>query len=112
MGITKTSAYISRHNRLAKVLKALGHPARLAIVEHLLKTDSCICSTLVDILPLSQPTVSRHLRELKDAGIIQGNIEGASLCYCLNPQVISQIAVYLSDMQMKLQSRKPDSYCC
>lgn len=112
MGITKTAAYTTRHNQLALVLKALAHPARLAIVEYLLKTDHCICGNLVDVLPLAQPTVSRHIRELKEAGIIKGSIEGNSVGYCLNPKVLGQIAVYLSGLHRKLDEKNPDQFCC
>jgi DNA-binding transcriptional ArsR family regulator len=84
MGITKTADYTDDQNRLAALAKALGHPARIAIIEYLLKTDSCICGDIVNELPLAQPTVSQHLKELKNAGIIKGNISGNAICYCIN----------------------------
>jgi DNA-binding transcriptional ArsR family regulator len=84
MGTTKTEEFTSNQNKKALVFKALGHPARIAIVEYLATVRSCICNDLIDILPLSQATISQHLRELKEAGIIQGTIEGNSRCYCLN----------------------------
>lgn len=84
MGITKTADYSDDQNRLAALAKALGHPARIAIIEYLLKTDSCICGDIVNELPLSQPTVSQHLKELKNADIIKGNISGNAICYCIN----------------------------
>jgi len=81
MGITKTAGFTIEQNELAILAKAIGHPARIAIIEYLLKTDSCICGDIVKELPLAQPTVSQHLKELKNAGLIKGNIEGTSICY-------------------------------
>lgn len=91
MGATKTDHFSEHQNELAGWMKALGHPARIAIVEFLLKTDSCICSDIVNELPLSQPTVSQHLKELKNAGIIKGSIEGTAICYCLDPDTMQKI---------------------
>ena len=72
------------------MMKALAHPARIAIVQHLVKTDTCICGDLVEELGLAQPTISQHLRELKNIGLIQGAIEGTSVCYCIDPKVWKQ----------------------
>ena len=85
MGVTKVENYTAHQNDLASVAKAIGHPARIAILECLLKANSCICGELVDELPLSQATVSQHLKALKEANLIKGNIEGTSVCYCINP---------------------------
>jgi ArsR family transcriptional regulator, arsenate/arsenite/antimonite-responsive transcriptional repressor len=90
MGATKTDHFTDRQNQLAVILKAMGHPARVAILEFLLKTETCICGDIVDELPLAQPTVSQHLKALKDAGLIVGNIEGNAICYCINPAVFEQ----------------------
>lgn len=90
MGATKTDHFTEEQNQLAIVLKALGHPARVAIIQFLLKTDSCICGDIVDELPLAQPTVSQHLKELKNAGLITGNIEGNAICYCINPEMFTR----------------------
>ncbi|MFN6946003.1 MAG: ArsR/SmtB family transcription factor [Cytophagaceae bacterium] len=87
MGITKTHIFNDTQNRLARLAKALGHPARIAILEVIVKKKSCICGDLVEELPLAQSTISQHLRELKEAGIIQGEIEGTSICYCINEKV-------------------------
>ncbi|WP_295716680.1 metalloregulator ArsR/SmtB family transcription factor [Mucilaginibacter sp.] len=84
MGLTKTENFTEAQNELAKMLKALAHPARIAIIEHLIKANACIGNDLVDILGLAQPTTSQHLRELKDAGIIKGTIEGTSMNYCID----------------------------
>ena len=87
MGLTKTTAFSSRHNEIANLAKAFAHPARVAILEYLAQHKSCICGDLVDVLPLSQSTVSQHLKELKRIGIIQGNVEPPKVCYCIDEKV-------------------------
>jgi DNA-binding transcriptional ArsR family regulator len=84
MGLTKTEAFTAGQNELAALAKALAHPARIAILEHLIRVNACICGDLVEELPLAQATVSQHLRELKAAGLIKGQIEGTSVCYCID----------------------------
>src|SRR5438552_11441293 len=84
MGLTKTEEFTKAQNDLATLAKALGHPARIAIIQFLIKTKSCVCGDIVDELPLSQSTVSQHLKELKNAGLIKGDIEGPSVCYCID----------------------------
>ena len=84
MGITKSEIFTDKQNRLANLLKAVAHPARVAIIQHLIKADACICGDLVDELGLAQATISQHLKELKNAGLIKGTIEGASVCYCID----------------------------
>lgn len=111
MGATKTDHFSEHQNELANWLKALAHPARIAIVEFLLKTDSCICGDIVNELPLSQPTVSQHLKELKNAGIIQGSVEGTAICYCLNPETIQRIYERIGWFHSEL-ARKNSSKCC
>jgi predicted transcriptional regulator len=87
MGVTKTEIFTEEQNGLAVMLKALAHPARIAILQQIIKANACICGDLVDELGLAQPTISQHLKELKNAGLIQGTIEGVSVCYCINPAV-------------------------
>jgi len=84
MGLTKTENYTDTQNELAQMMKALAHPARVAIIEHLIKANECICNDLVEVLGLAQATISQHLKELKNAGIIKGKIEGTSVCYCID----------------------------
>jgi len=84
MGATKSLEFTIKDNRLAKYAKALAHPARIAILQLLAKKQSCICGDIVDEIPLSQSTVSQHLKELKEAGLIKGDIEGAKICYCID----------------------------
>lgn len=110
MGITKTEFYSEAQIELAQLLKALGHPARMAIVEHLLKVNSCICNDLVNEIQLAQPTISQHLKELKNAGIIKGNIEGTSICYCIDEKTFQKIQAFFSEALQKLNG-KQDSCC-
>lgn len=86
MGATKTEIFTEEQNWLAVMLKAIAHPARIAILEQIIKANACICGDLVDELGLAQPTISQHLKELKNAGLIQGSIEGVSVCYCIEPK--------------------------
>ncbi len=86
MGKSKSSAFTTQQNRLAKTAKAMAHPARIAILQHLAKRNSCVCGDIVEELPLSQATVSQHLKELKAAGLIKGEISGTSVCYCIDHQ--------------------------
>lgn len=87
MGASKTEIFTEKQNRLATMMKALGHPARIAILQHLIKSQACICGDLVDELGLAQATISQHLKELKNVGIITGSIEGTSVCYCIDSKV-------------------------
>lgn len=95
MGITKTAIFNEQQNRLAVRLKALAHPARIAILQHIIKQRACICNDLVQELGLAQATISQHLRELKNMGIIKGNIEGTSVCYCIDEAVWESVKAEL-----------------
>ena len=110
MGATKTEFFTEKQNELATLAKALGHPARIAIIEYLLKVDECICGDIVNELPLSQPTVSQHLKELKNAGLIKGNIEGNAICYCIDEKAVTKLEKYFINMSSKLEKKK--SNCC
>jgi DNA-binding transcriptional ArsR family regulator len=96
MGASKTELFTKKQNELAAMAKALAHPARIAILQKLVKSNACICGDLVEELGLAQPTISQHLKELKQAGLIQGNIEGTSICYCINPKTWVQYRQLLS----------------
>ncbi|WP_312134745.1 metalloregulator ArsR/SmtB family transcription factor [Sphingobacterium sp.] len=91
MGVTKTEIFTKEQNHLAITLKALAHPARIAILQYIIKQNACICNDLVEELGLAQATISQHLKELKSIGIIKGNIEGTSVCYCINEIVWQQV---------------------
>lgn len=84
MGVTKTDNFTQTQNDLAAIAKVLGHPARIAILQHVAATKGCICGDLVTKIGLAQATISQHLRELKNIGILQGTVEGTSVCYCIN----------------------------
>ena len=86
MGLTKSESFSKEQNAIATLAKGFAHPARIAILDFLLKSESCITGNLVNELPLSQSTVSQHLKELKQIGLIQGTIEGTSVCYCINEE--------------------------
>jgi len=87
MGTSKTELFTEQQKRIAALAKALGHPARIAILMHLAKINSCVCGDIVDKIPLAQSTISQHLKALKNSGIITGEIEGTSTCYCIDPKV-------------------------
>ncbi len=106
MGASKTENFTEKQNQIAQIAKALGHPARIAIIEYLLKAESCICGDIVNELPLAQPTVSQHLKELKNADIIQGSIEGTAICYCINPKVINKFRNYIETISGKIEKQK------
>jgi DNA-binding transcriptional ArsR family regulator len=96
MGITKSEEFTIKQNKIAKYTKALAHPARIAILELLTKKQSCICGDIVDDLPLSQSTVSQHLKELKAAGLIKGEIDGVKVCYCIDEKEWENAKTYLT----------------
>jgi DNA-binding transcriptional ArsR family regulator len=109
MGASKTEHFTDKQNAIATLAKAMGHPARVAIVEYLLKTDSCICGDIVEVLPLAQPTVSQHLKELKNAGIIKGNVEGTAICYCIDEKAIATLQIFFGSISAVMEKRKN---CC
>ncbi|MBD0400747.1 helix-turn-helix transcriptional regulator [Flammeovirga sp. EKP202] len=96
MGITKVDGFTPEVTQMAEILKALGHPARLAIMEYLINSPDCINGDLVDHLPLAQSTVSRHLSELKKVGLIKGTITGNCISYCINDDVWDKIKVFFN----------------
>jgi DNA-binding transcriptional ArsR family regulator len=86
MGVSRTDIFSEEQNELARIAKVFAHPARVAILQHLFRIEGCICGDLVEEIGLAQPTISQHLKELKSLGLIKGNIEGTSVCYCINPE--------------------------
>ncbi len=84
MGLAKTEMFTDEQNEISLFAKVFGHPARVAILQHLFKIDRCVCGDLVNEIGLAQPTISQHLKELKHLGLIKGNVEGTSVCYCIN----------------------------
>ena len=104
---TKSQIFTEEQNELAKFAKVLGHPARIAILEYITKQNSCICNDLVQEIGLAQATISQHLRELKNIGIIQGTIEGTSVCYCINSEKWNEMQQKLAALFTNISSN-----CC
>lgn len=96
MGLVKTEIFTDKQNEIARFAKAFGHPARVAILQHLFKINSCVCGDLVNEIGLAQPTISQHLKELKNLGLIKGNITGTSVCYCIDTDNWSDMKGILS----------------
>ena len=109
MGATKAYEFGAKENRLAKYAKALAHPARIAILKFLANKASCQCGDIVEELPLSQSTVSQHLKELKEAGLIKGEIEGAKVCYCIDEKQWKAAQSWLNQL---FDGYKGGSNCC
>lgn len=110
MGTSKTEIFTEQQNVLANYAKALSHPARIAIVQHLMSTNTCVCGDIVNEIGLAQATVSQHLKELKKAGIIQGTVEGTSVCYCIDANAWKQLSAILGAFISK--DLKQASNCC
>jgi DNA-binding transcriptional ArsR family regulator len=108
VGATKADHFTNKQNQIATIAKALGHPARVAIIEYLLKANECICSDIVNKLPLAQPTVSQHLKELKNAGLIKGSIEGNAICYCIDEKAFNVLKEYFAKIILTVTDKK----CC
>ena len=108
MGVTKSTLFSPEVNQMADYARVLGHPARLAIIEHLIKQDACICNDLSEKLGLAQSTTSQHLAELKRVGLIQGSIEGSKMCYCINVHTWTEVA----QMFAELFRKDPMANCC
>lgn len=111
MGITKTDLFTEEQNELANVAKVFAHPARIAIIQYLLKANTCVNSTLVQELGLAQATISQHLKELKNVGIIQGTIEGVSMSYCINPEKWKEIQELFANL-FKEFDKNCGTECC
>ena len=86
MGLAKTEMFTDLQNEISLYAKVFGHPARIAILQHLFKIETCYCGDLVNEIGLAQPTISQHLKELKNLGLIKGNVEGTSVCYCIHTE--------------------------
>ncbi|MFZ5552240.1 MAG: ArsR/SmtB family transcription factor [Bacteroidota bacterium] len=98
MGTTKSEEFSIKENKIAAYAKAFGHPARVAILKLLIEKQNCICGDIVHELPLSQSTVSQHLKELKEAGLIKGSIDGAKVCYCIDEKEWANAKKYLNQL--------------
>jgi ArsR family transcriptional regulator, arsenate/arsenite/antimonite-responsive transcriptional repressor len=105
----KKKDYSSVQLDIATLAKALGHPARIAIMDYLASVNTCICGDIVNELPLAQPTVSQHLKELKNAGLIKGSIEGNAICYCINEATLEKFNNYMKHITTKVIEK---NRCC
>ena len=107
MGLTKSFYFNDEQNLLAVYAKAFAHPARIAIIQQIIKNKTCVVGSLTDVLPLSQSTISQHLKELKNTGIIKGVIEGPSMCYCINENNWNKAKMMLTKLFSDI-----DQNCC
>lgn len=107
MGLSKTEEYTKTQNEIASLAKALGHPARVAILQNLAERKTCVCGDIVEELPLSQSTVSQHLKELKKVGLIKGDIDGPTVCYCVDMKVLTRARKLLTDLFQEVHEN-----CC
>lgn len=112
MVATKFQAFDARMTALARLAKAISHPARIAILEALAKRTTCICGEIVEVIPLAQSTVSQHLKELKDAGLITGQIDGLKSCYCLNPPAVKELEKLAGSLLKVLNKGIDSNKCC
>lgn len=109
MGLAKTEIFTDQQNEIALFAKVFGHPARVSILQHLFKINSCVCGDLVHEIGLAQPTISQHLKELKQLGLIKGSVEGTSVCYCIHAENWSKMKKVMIAF---LDQDIPDSACC
>ena len=109
MGLAKTEMFTDEQNEISLFAKAFGHPARVAILQQLFKIDGCYCGDLVTEIGLAQPTISQHLKELKHLGLIKGNVEGTSVCYCIHTENWTKMKVIMAQF---LDQDLPKEGCC
>ena len=110
MALNKANTFPADIQELALIAKALGHPARIAILQTLAQRNSCICGEIVEVLTLSQATVSQHLKALKEAGLVTGEVEGVKSCYCINYSYLQSVAPKLTQLLTALCL--PNTECC
>lgn len=110
MGATKSDEFSVKDNRLAKYAKAMAHPARVAILRILIRKQACMCGDIVEELPLSQSTISQHLKELKESGLIKGDIEGVKVCYCIDEKELMEARHVLNSLFLSYEAGK--AKCC
>lgn len=110
MGVTKSEIFSPLQNEIANIARVLGHPARIAILEQIMKSESCICGDLATEIGLAQPTISQHLKEIKSIGLIKGNIEGVRVCYCIDEENWNKMKALLSQFINKTPTFNND--CC
>lgn len=109
MGLAKTEIFTDQQNEIALYAKVFGHPARVAILQHLFEINACVCGDLVDKIGLAQPTISQHLKELKHLGLIKGTVEGTRVCYCIDIENWMKMKKVLHNF---LNQDLPETNCC
>lgn len=114
MASPKKENFSEHEQEIADFAKAISHPARIAILSKLAESNMCICGEIVEVLPLSQSTVSQHLNELKKAGLVQGTIDGQKSCYCINWKILSEKLELLNSFtdKLKIQNKSINNNCC
>lgn len=112
MAITKRAHFLADEQSLATLCKALSHPARIAILKQLAEQQTCICGEIVEVLPLSQSTVSQHLKELKNAGLVKGTIDGVKSCYCIDWDGIYRFESFFKEIVTHLKKHENHDECC
>lgn len=110
MGVTKSEIFSPLQNKIANIARVLGHPARIAILQQIMRTQSCICGELTTEIGLAQPTISQHLKELKSIGLIKGNIEGVKVCYCIDQEKWKEMNSLLTEFFS--QNSPMNNECC
>ncbi len=110
MGLVNPARFPPAHTRLAELARALAHPARIAILQHLLKRQTCVCGELVAEIGLAQPTISQHLKELKQLGLIRGEVEGTRVCYCIDAGAWDELRAQFGDFLGQAVAGSSD--CC
>jgi DNA-binding transcriptional ArsR family regulator len=111
MDIAQSKKFREDQVKLAKLLKAFGHPARIAILELLAKRETCICGDITDELPLAQSTISQHLKALKSAGLITGEVDGVKTCYCLDQKGLKELDQLFQPFLKSLISQNENNCC-
>lgn len=111
MAFDKRESFGKKEQELAAFAKAMSHPARIAILKILAQKNSCICGEIVEVLPLAQSTVSQHLKELKEAGLVDGTVDGPRSCYCINRRALEKFGNAFNSLFNKITA-DPDASCC
>ena len=115
MGTTKSEHFTEEQNEISRIAKALGHPARVAIIDYLLKVNACIGNDILEEIPLAQPTISQHLKVLREANLIKGTVDGNAICYCINETTFKLLKHYfktISENVIHQNCCEPNSECC
>jgi ArsR family transcriptional regulator len=111
MAFSKSVEFSKKEQDLANIAKALSHPARIQILKILAKKNECVCGQIVEVLPLAQSTVSQHLKELLNAGLIQGTVDGPRSCYCINTKAMAKAAEMFKEVFTQIETAVKNNCC-